>query len=102
LGDAGGLDALADAARAMGHQLGPGPAPAGTEIPEEVQRAIAQAQALKVKAAEPFEVSIDSPFEIKTWMESMHCSEAQLRAALSAVGNSAPAIREYLKLQSGG
>ncbi|MDH6170030.1 hypothetical protein M2282_005200 [Variovorax boronicumulans] len=36
------------------------------------------------------------PHEVRSWTESLKCSETQLRDAVKAVGNSAEAVREYL------
>ncbi|WGT65015.1 DUF3606 domain-containing protein [Variovorax paradoxus] len=41
-------------------------------------------------------IAIDEPHEVRSWMESLKCSETQLRDAVKAVGNSAEAVREYL------
>lgn len=40
--------------------------------------------------------AIDEPHEVRSWTESLKCSETQLRDAVKAVGNSAEAVREYL------
>ena len=41
-------------------------------------------------------ISLEEPHEVLSWMESFKCSEAQLREAVNAVGNSAEAVRTYL------
>jgi hypothetical protein len=41
-------------------------------------------------------ISLDEPHEVRSWTESLKCSETQLRDAVKAVGNSAEAVREYL------
>lgn len=41
-------------------------------------------------------VSLDEDYEIRDWTKSLGCSEAELRAAVKAVGNSAVRVREYL------
>ncbi|MDH6170205.1 hypothetical protein M2282_005375 [Variovorax boronicumulans] len=41
-------------------------------------------------------IAIDEPHEVRSWTESLKCSETQLRDAVKAVGNSAEAVREYL------
>lgn len=39
---------------------------------------------------------MEEPHEVRSWMESFKRSEAQLREAVKAVGNSAEAVRTYL------
>ena len=41
-------------------------------------------------------IAIDQPHEVRSWTESLKCSETQLRDAVKAVGNSADAVRAYL------
>jgi hypothetical protein len=41
-------------------------------------------------------ISLEEPHEVRSWTESLKCSETQLRDAVKAVGNSAEAVREYL------
>lgn len=100
LGDTAGLEPLAQAAREMGLEVGPGPVRKDIEIPEDVRRSMADR--VKTIASEPFDIALDSAFEIQTWTESLRCSEAQLRAAVAAVGSSAPAVRAYLRQQRSG
>lgn len=46
-------------------------------------------------------IAVNEPHEVRSWTESLHCTEAQLREAVNAVGNSADAVRQYLARQSG-
>ncbi|KQW54149.1 DUF3606 domain-containing protein [Variovorax sp. Root411] len=41
-------------------------------------------------------ISLEQQHEIRSWTQSLGCSETQLRDAVKAVGNSAEAVREYL------
>lgn len=41
-------------------------------------------------------ISLEQEHEIRSWTQSLGCSETQLRDAVKAVGNSAEAVREYL------
>ncbi|WP_062362165.1 DUF3606 domain-containing protein [Variovorax paradoxus] len=41
-------------------------------------------------------ISLEEPHELRSWTESLGCSETQLRDAVKAVGNSAEAVRKYL------
>jgi hypothetical protein len=41
-------------------------------------------------------ISLEEPHEVRSWTESLKCSETQLRDAVKAVGNSAEAVREDL------
>lgn len=41
-------------------------------------------------------ISLEEKHEVKSWNESLGCSEMQLRDAVKAVGNSAQEVREYL------
>ena len=41
-------------------------------------------------------IAMHEPHEVRSWMESLGCTETQLRDAVKAVGNSADAVREYL------
>jgi hypothetical protein len=43
-------------------------------------------------------ISLSEDYEIRDWTEALGVSEAQLREAVDAVGNSAGKVREYLKL----
>jgi hypothetical protein len=42
-------------------------------------------------------IALNEPHEVLSWTKSRGCSEAQLREAVKAVGNSAEAVRVYLK-----
>ena len=42
-------------------------------------------------------ISLNEDYEVRNWAKSLGCTEAQLRAAVKAVGNSADKVREYLK-----
>jgi hypothetical protein len=41
-------------------------------------------------------ISLTEEHEVRSWTESLGCTEEQLRAAVKAVGNSAEKVREYL------
>jgi hypothetical protein len=41
-------------------------------------------------------ISLEEKHEVRSWTETLKCSETQLRDAVKAVGNSAEAVREYL------
>ena len=43
-------------------------------------------------------ISLGEDYEIRDWTEALGVSEAQLREAVDAVGNSADKVREYLRL----
>lgn len=42
-------------------------------------------------------ISLQERHEVRSWMESLKCTEMQLRDAMKAVGNSADAVRDYLQ-----
>lgn len=42
-------------------------------------------------------IALNEPHEIRSWTESLGVDEKTLRAAVAAVGNSADAVRAYLK-----
>jgi hypothetical protein len=41
-------------------------------------------------------VNVNEPWELKYWCDHFGCTEAQLRAAVKAVGTSVSKVREYL------
>ncbi len=41
-------------------------------------------------------IDIHDPAEVRNWCRSFSCTEAQLRAAVLAVGTSGAAVRKYL------
>lgn len=41
------------------------------------------------------EVSLKEPYEVRDWCAALGCTEAELRAAVKAVGHSAAAVRRY-------
>lgn len=41
-------------------------------------------------------ISLGEPHEVRSWTESLGCSETQLRDAVKSVGNSAEEVRRYL------
>jgi len=41
-------------------------------------------------------IALSEPYEVRDWCKSLGCTEAQLRAAVSAVGNSAAKVRAYV------
>jgi hypothetical protein len=42
-------------------------------------------------------ISLEQAHELRDWTQSLNCTEAQLREAVKAVGNSAEAVRQYLR-----
>lgn len=42
-------------------------------------------------------IALKEPHEVRSWTESFGCTEAELKAAVKAVGNSAEKVREFLK-----
>jgi len=42
-------------------------------------------------------ISLTEDYEVRDWCKSLGCTEAELRAAVKAVGNSAEKVREFLK-----
>lgn len=49
-----------------------------------------------VGGADRSRISLSEDHEVRGWTESLGVSEAELREAVDAVGNSAPAVRAYL------
>lgn len=43
-------------------------------------------------------IDINDPAEVANWCEALGCTEAQLRAAVQAVGTSAAKVRRWLEL----
>ena len=41
-------------------------------------------------------ISLEEPHEVRSWTDSLGCSETELRDAVAAVGNSAEAVRQFL------
>ncbi|QHJ00137.1 DUF3606 domain-containing protein [Xylophilus rhododendri] len=46
------------------------------------------------------EISLTEDYEVRDWTRSLGCTEDQLRKAVAAVGNSAAAVRDYLRKTS--
>jgi hypothetical protein len=42
-------------------------------------------------------VNVNEPHELRYWTKEFGCTEAELRAAVKAVGVSAAAVRQHLK-----
>lgn len=42
-------------------------------------------------------ISLEEPYEVRSWTESLGCTEEQLRNAVAEVGHSAEQVRIYLK-----
>lgn len=51
----------------------------------------------EVGAADRSRISLSEDYEIRDWTASLGVSEQELREAVDAVGNSAEAVRAYLK-----
>jgi hypothetical protein len=41
-------------------------------------------------------ISLKEEHEVRSWTESLQCTQTQLRDAVKAVGNSADEVRKYL------
>ena len=42
-------------------------------------------------------IAMTEPYEVRDWCKSLGCTEVELRKAVTAVGNSAEKVREWLK-----
>lgn len=42
-------------------------------------------------------IALSEPYEVRDWSASLGCTEAELKAAVKAVGNSADKVRAHLK-----
>lgn len=42
-------------------------------------------------------IALTEPHEVRSWTESLGCTEEQLKAAVRVVGNSAEKVRQYLE-----
>jgi len=51
----------------------------------------------KTRPQDASRVNIHEPYEVRYWCGKWGCSEAQLRAAVAAVGTSATAVERYLR-----
>lgn len=47
-------------------------------------------------------IALGEDYEVRDWTKSLGCTEAELRAAVKAVGNSAEAVGDYLRKAKGG
>ncbi len=43
------------------------------------------------------QISLNQPHELAYWMNALHATEAELRAAVWHAGNSPDAVRQYLE-----
>ncbi len=50
-----------------------------------------------VGGADRSRISLSEDYEVRDWTQSLGVSEDELREAVDAVGNSADAVRAYLK-----
>jgi hypothetical protein len=50
-----------------------------------------------VGGADRSRISLGEDYEVRDWTKSLGVSEEELREAVDAVGNSADAVRDYLK-----
>lgn len=41
-------------------------------------------------------INLEEPKEVRYWTQALRVSEARLRSAVSATGDAAPAVRQYL------
>jgi hypothetical protein len=46
-------------------------------------------------------ISLDEDYEVRDWTEALGVTKEELAAAVTAVGNSADKVRNYLKKQRG-
>ena len=46
-------------------------------------------------------IALSQPHEVRDWSKSMGCTEAELKAAVAAVGRSAAKVREHLSAKRG-
>jgi hypothetical protein len=51
----------------------------------------------KKRPQDASKISLIEDWEVRYWCEKFGCTEAQLRAAVKAVGHSAAKVEEYLK-----
>ncbi len=51
----------------------------------------------EVGAADRSRISLNEDYEIRDWTAALGVGEQELREAVDAVGNSADAVRDYLK-----
>lgn len=52
---------------------------------------------LKIRSPQdPLFVNVNQPWEVQSWCHKFKCTEAQLRAAVRAVGTSAAKVGAYL------
>ena len=42
-------------------------------------------------------IALEQEHEVRDWCRSLNCTESELRAAVKAVGNSADAVRAFLR-----
>jgi hypothetical protein len=59
-------------------------------------RVQSDSQAYEPQGEDHWHVNLSEPWEIVFWSRALHCSEAQLRAAVAAVGARAGDVRDYL------
>jgi len=45
-------------------------------------------------------IALEEPHEVRSWTESLGCTEEELRAAVRAVGNSAEKVRQHMALRA--
>ena len=65
----------------------------------DAKKAVARKSATAKKVGTSMDgklIALSEPYEVRDWCKSLGCTEAQLRAAVSAVGNSAAKVRAYL------
>ncbi|VTU36156.1 hypothetical protein E5CHR_04243 [Variovorax sp. PBL-E5] len=44
-------------------------------------------------------IALDEPHEVRSWTESLGCTEEELRGVVKAVGNSAEKVRQHFRLR---
>jgi hypothetical protein len=55
----------------------------------------------KQRPQDDTKISLDHPFEVNWWCDWLKCTEAELRAAIAAVGDGVDAVRHYFKRTRG-
>ncbi len=63
------------------------------------KKAVAKRSSTAAKSATSMDrklIALSEPYEVRDWCKSLGCSEAELKAAVKAVGNSAAKVKAYL------
>lgn len=65
------------------------------------KKAPAKKAAAKKSSMDRKLIALTEPYEVRDWCKSLACSEAELKAAVAAVGSSAEKVRAHLKAKAG-